>query len=49
MTAVFKLGVPDLAIVRMPPNEQLNITLYPGPRLAYAKPRTSGKRKLTQC
>ena len=33
----------------LPPNEQLNLTPYPGLRLAYAKPRPSVKRKLTQC
>jgi len=32
-----------------PPNEQLNLTLYPGPRLACAKPQTRVKRKLTRC
>jgi len=31
-----------------PPNEQLNLTLYPGAHLACAKPRPSVKRKLTR-
>ena len=32
-----------------PPNEQLNLTLYPVARLACAKPRPSLQRKLTRC
>ena len=36
-------------VFQLPPNEQLNLTLYPGTRLAYAKPRPSLQRKLTRC
>ncbi len=32
-----------------PPNEQLNLTLYPGLHLAGAKPQSKLKRKLTRC
>ena len=36
-------------MIPLPPNEQLNLTLYSGARLAYAKPRPSLQRKLTRC
>jgi len=35
--------------VRVPPNEQLNLTLYPGLCVACAKPQPRVKRKLTRC
>ena len=33
----------------MPPNEQLNLTLYSGLRLAHAKPQPRFKRNLAWC
>ena len=38
-----------IEVFPLPPNEQLNLTLYPGLRLAYAKPQSRVKRKLTRC
>ena len=39
----------EVKLFPLPPNEQLNLTLYPVARLAYAKPRPSLQRKLTRC